>query len=280
MKTKDSNRPTARLWRSPVEPALELARIEYEDFCFEPHFHEHYVIMLMEKGVNLGRRGTNAYDVLPGEMLVIQPGETHTGSSFAGKALRYLAFYPDPASLARWLDGIEPGTRVPDFHLKYRDPRLSDSFRRLFAAMSSPHGDALATDAALLEFLGALVSRHNDVTRTPPGTAPDSQRLKRAQAYIRGHFADSISLADVAKAAGTSPHYLIRLFRRQSGLTPFEYLRSVRVEKAKALMRSHVSLTAVAHRAGFYDQSHFIRCFKKHTGFLPSEFCRREARAR
>jgi len=105
MRPKARKNIAAQLWHLPDAPSATLA---YEDFCFEPHFHEHYVIMLVEWGVNLGRCGREQYDVCPGEMLLIRPGETHTGCSFEGRELRYLAFYPDSASMARCLERAEP----------------------------------------------------------------------------------------------------------------------------------------------------------------------------
>jgi hypothetical protein len=82
---KNNPKMETKFWRSSAQPALEFARIGYDNFHFEPHFHDHYVLMLLEKGVNMGRRCRENYAVLPGEMLLLQPGEMHTGHSFEGK---------------------------------------------------------------------------------------------------------------------------------------------------------------------------------------------------
>jgi AraC-like DNA-binding protein len=267
---------SSQLWRSPAQPAMEFARIEYQNFHFEPHFHDHYVLLLVEKGVNLGQRCREKYEIPSGEMLLIQPGEMHTGSSFEGKMLRYLAFYPEQASVERWLEKLEffPES-ISNFNLKYRNLALSRSFRRLFGAVSATVHEPLEIETALLDFFETLLICQSDLTRRQPEPVADSQKFKKAQAFIRDNFSESFSLDELASAAGASPFHLVRLFRKHSGLTPFDFLRSFRVEQAKALMRTCESLTEVAYRAGFYDQSHFVRSFKNHTGFLPSYFRKR-----
>lgn len=260
-------------WHSPVQPSLGFARIGYEDFHFEPHFHEHYVIMLVEKGVNLGQRCREKYAVSEGEMLLIQPGEMHTGNSLNQDRLQYLAFYPSQDEVGQWLEKMEHRSgNIPDFGLKYKDLRLAQAFRHLFTVVSENGAAPLESDIAAIDFFETLAAAQPGHASKISEASLDSQKFKKAVAFICDRFADNFSLDALAAAADCSPFHLIRLFRRHSGMTPFDYLRSVRIEHAKRFMRSSQNLTEVAYRTGFYDQSHFIRSFKKHTGFLPSDF--------
>ncbi|MFN0173135.1 MAG: helix-turn-helix domain-containing protein [Saprospiraceae bacterium] len=273
MTSGSKNSISAQFWRSPKQPALEFAKIEYEKFHFEPHFHDHYVIMLVEKGVNLGQRCREKYAASPGEMLLLQPGEMHTGSSFQNKTLQYLAFYPEPSLVAKCLEKLDLKTAsIPDFKLKYQNPVLSARFRHLARAVSAGNFESLAQDIALLDFFEALSSSQSDRGGKLLNPACDSQKFKKARAYIQANFTESFSLNELADAVQTSPFHLIRLFRQHCGLTPFAFLRSFRVEQAKGLIRKNRSLTEVAYRTGFFDQSHFIHNFKRLTGLLPSEF--------
>lgn len=71
-----------------------------------------------------------------------------------------------------------------------------------------------------------------------------------------------------------SPFHFIRRFKREMGLTPHKYLMQYRLSLAKRLLTSGLSIAEAAQAAGFYDQSHLDRCFKKGVGISPSEYRR------
>jgi transcriptional regulator GlxA family with amidase domain len=73
----------------------------------------------------------------------------------------------------------------------------------------------------------------------------------------------------VALRHGMDKFRFIRAFRRQTGLTPVSYLLLHRIDKAKQLIATAMPLVEVALETGFYDQSHFIHCFKKYVGIAP-----------
>ena len=112
------------------------------------------------------------------------------------------------------------------------------------------------------------------------GTGPKATalvaRLDRGMAYIRRHFADPILLPEVAAAAGLSPFYFHRHFRRQFGETPKEVISRLRVERAKELILRGVPLPEVARRCGFAHQSHLTMRFKMETGIPPKRWLRQE----
>jgi len=78
----------------------------------------------------------------------------------------------------------------------------------------------------------------------------------------------------LAEAFERSPKSFIEVFRKAIGISPLHYLHIHKVEAAKQLIREEtaISLTDVGYILGFYDQSHFIRVFKKHTGCTPLQF--------
>jgi AraC-like DNA-binding protein len=97
--------------------------------------------------------------------------------------------------------------------------------------------------------------------------------VKRAVAYFQQNYARPLSRQDVAGAIGVSERYLSRVFRRELGLTPWEYLNRYRIAQAKEILRSTSdSITAISLRVGFNDLSHFGRAFRKVTGLSPSAF--------
>lgn len=98
--------------------------------------------------------------------------------------------------------------------------------------------------------------------------------IPRVQEYIEAQYQDpQLRLGQIAWHVGKSEEYLARLFRQHTGLTVFEYLRMIRLEKAKdLLMRTNQPLTQIADETGFNSLAYFSRSFRKYIGMAPSSF--------
>lgn len=101
-----------------------------------------------------------------------------------------------------------------------------------------------------------------------------ADKLIRVVDFFRNHLDEKITLHDLSAVALLSTAHLQRSFKQQYGISPMQFLQSLRVDRAKALMRNSVSLTEVAHTVGFYDQSHFYKYFRQLTGMKPSQYRR------
>ena len=87
------------------------------------------------------------------------------------------------------------------------------------------------------------------------------------------HPEEPLDLETFAEALHVSRFHLLREFKRSVGLSPHKFQMQNRIRKARKLMLdTSIPLTEVALAAGFYDQSHFIRCFRKFAGMTPSKF--------
>jgi AraC family transcriptional regulator len=114
-----------------------------------------------------------------------------------------------------------------------------------------------------------------EVARTgTPHLGPSPPRwLERIREMLHTHFAESVSLAWLAEAAGVHPVSAASAFRRFYRCTIGQYLRRCRVDFAcRRLTKSGDSLAEIALAAGFADQSHFCRTFKRHTGLTPAVY--------
>lgn len=130
--------------------------------------------------------------------------------------------------------------------------------------------------SALVESLGdSLESAHLEKISTSSefisGKANDA-RVRRAMEYMEENLSE-VTLTDVAKKSGLSLRNFNRLFLKEAGLGPKEYLILRRVEKAKVLLKENkMTVTDVAMEVGYNSLSKFIETFKKITGQLPSDF--------
>ncbi|NOU96865.1 response regulator [Paenibacillus sp. LMG 31456] len=97
--------------------------------------------------------------------------------------------------------------------------------------------------------------------------------LDRAKSYIQRRFTEEISLEDVADFVHLNPHYFSKIFKQQVGETFIDFVTSLRIDKAKALIAmDHLSLKEVCYEVGYKDPNYFSRVFKKVTGVAPSEY--------
>lgn len=96
--------------------------------------------------------------------------------------------------------------------------------------------------------------------------------LREIVLHIRCNVARRITLHELAGLAQLSVFQLIRAFRRELAMTPYRLVLEVRIEHAKHLLTQGASIADAALGAGFADQSHFTRHFKRSTGVTPKKF--------
>lgn len=97
--------------------------------------------------------------------------------------------------------------------------------------------------------------------------------ILRALRYIENNLIQNISLADLAQEANLSKFHFSRSFKMHIGMSPKQFVTTMRIERAKSLlMHKDVSISSVALSVGFNDPGNFERHFKKMTGVTPSSF--------
>ena len=97
--------------------------------------------------------------------------------------------------------------------------------------------------------------------------------VARAQHYIQQHFSDSITVGSLAQMGHMSESNFTRTFKRETGLTPIEYLIEIRIEKSKKLLQNKaISITEIAAACGFGSSAHFAAAFKRLLSITPSEY--------
>jgi AraC family transcriptional regulator of adaptative response / methylphosphotriester-DNA alkyltransferase methyltransferase len=102
---------------------------------------------------------------------------------------------------------------------------------------------------------------------------PDLELVKKAKDMFDSNYAGIIEISHIAKQLGVSINHLARLFKKQLGPTPTQYITGLRVNKAAELLRQEDSgILEIAYRTGFKSLSGFYKCFKEQTGYTPKEY--------
>ncbi|WP_017302263.1 helix-turn-helix transcriptional regulator [Nodosilinea nodulosa] len=264
----------ARLWQPGAE-GIELFSAQLYRYAFAKHMHEAYTIGLNHCGLGgCDYRGSD-YQAYPGGFNLIHPGEVHTGHVQGNRGWGFRNLYISVPTMERILAQIDwPESTLPYFvsPTKVRADTLgSGIFSRVFAALNRP-ASRLEQDTLLLELVAYLVDRYADRRHSWRSPQPETQAVAIAQAYLKEHYAESISIAALADRVGLSPFYLIRSFRHQVGLPPHGYQRHWQLMQAKRSLHTSQPLADIAIAHGFYDQSHLTRTFKKAFGVTPGQY--------
>jgi len=103
----------------------------------------------------------------------------------------------------------------------------------------------------------------------------DQNYIKRAIEYMTVYYNAKISISDICREIHLSPYYFIRMFKEATGLSPHEFILSIRVSKAEELLKKGSPIQEVAKLCGFVNSAHFSNHFKRVMGMPPSEYKRK-----
>jgi len=234
-----SKRDQIRLWRDgSVAGGLELLRASCFDYRYPAHFHEEFVIAAFARGAQRHRVSRYEGVAEAGTLMIIQPGEVHTGEAAErDRGWDYCAFYPTTALLQHIADDVLGGQGGIDFgcEILRHDPVVVRSLLRAHAVISSTP-DVLEKQCAAYEVFGALIARYGE--RIVHGSKPvsSSADMRNAVAFLEAHHDRQVTVCEVASAVGLSEFHFMRTFRAKTGLSVHRYLTQIRLHRAKALL--------------------------------------------
>lgn len=233
------------------------------DAALPTHAHEYACIVVSLEGTFRERCDAKTRVVAPGTVIVRPEGEPHS-NRFTPDGGRCLNVELPP----QWLARVREVTRQFDRSGAYSGGVFALTGRRLHAELAN--GDDLSPLAVESLLLGLAA----DATREERRGARGAPRwLIRVRERIEDNVAAHVTLADLAACAGVHPVHLSTTFRRYYGATIAAFLRRLRIDFAcRELTRSNRPIAEIALVAGFADQSHFGRTFKRAMHVTPAAY--------
>ncbi len=253
-----------------MKPSL-LNDVAFENIAsststFSCHFHDTYTIGLTHDGIFHSLHEHKITKAYQHSTRIINPNEIHGGDSHAW---HYTNFYPSVELLSSLYEQMYGEKKMPIFETHIIED--DELYKRLLAFFRTVYTneEPILIESKLIDALSYLIAHYAQKATTYPFTCKDSNGINVAVEYICDNIESDMTLDALASTASVSKYHFLRLFKNHTGLTPHQYILAQRICKAKTLILKGESLSLAGLHAGFNDQSHFIRSFRKVYGYSP-----------
>ncbi|WP_093797403.1 AraC family transcriptional regulator [Streptomyces sp. Wb2n-11] len=253
-------------WRPQAAGVVEVFHAHFTEHAYPMHVHDAWTLLIVDDGAvryDLDRyeRGTPSDTVS-----LLPPQVPHNGSPATPHGFHKRVLYLDMTQLDESFIG--PAVDGPDL----TDPVLRRRVGQLHTALAN-RGDAFEAESRL-----ALISerlREHLRPRAAFGSAePDRGVAQSLRDLLDERLLEGIALEEAARLVHAHPTHLVRAFSGAFGIAPHQYVMSRRVDLARRLLLGGQPPGEVATAAGFYDQSHLTRHFKRVVGITPGRYAR------
>jgi len=224
------------------------------------------LIMFMRKGECEVKTGGRVYHASAGQVVLLNCYEPHTYWTNTGWEAEWL--HIAGANVMEYYHAIN-GSSTPVITLKdtYRFEKYLHKIYLQFKECISTK-EALYNNYIVNILTELLISK--DVTHSEKVS---SSIIEDTIAYINEHLTEPLTLESLAGQASLSPFYFSRLFKKETGFSPHEYVIATRVNNARFLLKSsNHTVKNICFSSGFTSESNFCTTFKKVTSYTPSEY--------
>ena len=230
------------------------------------------------------------YTLSPKHMYFIPAFTIHTNICKSNFVHYYLHLYEDHYSDNDWLDHWKFPVEIeatdldlalfkrlceinPHMTLQKSDPTTYDNNPTLMQNLIKNRQRAFYDKVESRGIVFQLLSRFFKQGQSK--IEMEDNRIAKTVLYIRKHLNEAIELEKLAEISCLSKDHFIRLFKKELGTTPLQYINQKKIEKAQLLLiTEELAVKEIAFQLAFDDYSYFNRLFKKTTGVTPQEYRR------
>jgi AraC-like DNA-binding protein len=244
-----------------------MLRVEHEDRT-KITYAEHFTVVVVYSGAFDGWYRGGVRTLRAGSLKLKEPGEVHKNLVVhAPITLQGAGFAPELIAAAADAMGVR-GT------LHFKAPGFAPRERATELAFAM-HDALVREDATEIERATLVTETLREIVCAAPPSARRAPRaVRRARGFLHDALADKITLDDLAEHAALDKFHLVRAFRSEVGLPPYEYLTHLRVSRARELLRRGLLVAEAAQAVGFCDESQLHRHFRRIVGVAPGAYAR------
>ncbi|WP_375753650.1 AraC family transcriptional regulator [Vibrio sp. HN007] len=258
-----------QFWINPLIPHLTVRRTANSTQGYKEHSHNELSIGIIESGSTCLTLQGRQIILSKGDTILIAPDVVHACNPIAEGSRSYYMLYVDKQWCCNVLSTLFE-RHVEQFVIEQElvsDPKSSATLAELLFKLIEDESPNTIT--AVNALLLTLVSRFC----TPCDIDTESDELAQTiQNRLLEDITEPPSIQEIAEDVSRPAESLIRGFKKRFGITPKSFLNNHRIEKAKLLLKSGMSIVDVAHEVGFSDQSQFHKAFVAYTASTPRQY--------
>ncbi len=233
------------------------------DFTYKKHSHKEYAIGVTLRGIqHYNLDGSLQLSYQNGVML-FNPEQAHDGMAHDEAGLDYVMLYIEPQLL---LEVIEKKDIVRFLTPVVYDYRLEQRILSLSNAILSEKDEDLCSEL-LLSLADGLIQ-----TNLSTDNKKDNALIRKAKDMLHTNLGNVLKLDEICKELDLSKFQFIRLFKANTGITPYQYFLNCKIERAKQLIEKNGDIYSAVAECGFVDLTHLNKHFKSVYGTTAFEY--------
>lgn len=237
---------------------------------FPNHFHNYYVIGMVEKGSRFMQCKNREYNIKQGDIVIFNPYDNHGCVQNGSSSFNYIGLNIHKEILLSVSEKIMGEKKLYTFPENViKNNKACYLFSSLYKMIISGQ-DKQKKEQVFLLLIKLLSEKYGKISQD--AVMPHIYGVEMACLFIQKNWDRHITLEQLCKCSQLNQQALLRAFKKSKGITPYRYLQAVRIEKAKQLLKKGEVPAQAALQAGFTDQSHLSHFFKKFTGISPAMY--------
>ena len=249
---------------------IEAYRFEGIIQSFPNHFHDYYVIGCVESGTRCLSCKNQEYIIRQGNILIFNPNDNHSCIQNDNGTFDYKGLNIPKEIMLSLVEEITGEKNLPIFSKNVIENKELSHYLHLLYKLIMNDSKEFEKYETFLFFISLLIEQY--VKPFKKSTPECRKEIELACLFMKQHFMEHISLEQLCKCSNLSKSTLLRSFTKLKGVTPYRYLQTIRINKAKELLENGITPIEAAIHTGFSDQSHFSKFFSMFIGLSPATY--------